>query len=885
MELHHPPPQVIDQVIFSRLLSWLEINPITGAVAGVLESGIRSATVEYSSGEVVVSDDAGYVIAADDVEIETGLRTLQELEAEEGEIAKKVAADLAAAKKSNLIDSAGFSDKAGLLSGIAKEIAQALGNVSGQVFFFVAEVLLDASAIIYYYALALGDPPLPSELLDSPVPYPDSPPNLQSNSLSLNPSLGGGSVSASLSLAGAALAGPISVSWRSTSTSSFAVTSLAAGAVVSNAQGAVVGSGAVSLSSVTASAASISGADTYSVNGQGSLSFYGPAESSLGVSGDWQSYTATVTGNVSITLTVPAGALTLNGQALPAGTYTITTNSATLSGSGTTSSPNFAGSASITATGGTINLGPGSGSLSVGGTPLDPEDETTLDGYNGTISVSANGDGTDSVNLNGNAGNVLQVVVSPGTFTTDQNTPITFQPDVQTSLADTYNLTANAPPGWKVTIDNNGNVTTTPAPGLQGGTYPIQIIAQSQTDPDLEAQTTVEVTITPTQPGINFSVVSDPIFTVPYDGAQLPTAFRAVIQNLGPAADTYNLTFSNIPSGFTLLESATSDTVPAGQTGIVGLYLVPNPGQPVPPQGTQLSFTVTATSTTDPSITQTQTETFTVPAIDAVGVPSTPTTLNTIPGAPVTDTITITNFGNVEEDNIDLTAALPSGLTISGLAPISALAPGQSASETVTLTPDVSTPLNSTLDATITATFGPSAAPETQTFVLPVNVVVPGATALANAADAAASIGNTNLGNQLNDLSIALTNLVQNPTSAVYLSQSLAAITSIVSQVTNDPFLASYAGGFTTASTALAAATSPADIDAALTNLGTAVGSLATTLTDEGAHGFTMSLLPAAGVALPQAATTYQVDLQNNGSAVTTYFYSAGSTTKNAVKH
>ena len=207
-------------------------------------------------------------------------------------------------------------------------------------------------------------------------------------------------------------------------------------------------------------ALSVSGARTsINVSGTGSLSFYGPAESSLGVSGDWQNYTATVTGNVSITLTVPAGALTLNGTALPAGTYTITTSSATLSGSGTMSSPNFAGSASITSTNGTINLGPGSGTLSVGGKPLDPDDETTLDGYTGTINVSANGDGTDSVSLNGNAGNVLQVTTTPSTLTTDQNTPITFATNVQTSLADTYNLTANAPTGWTVTIDSSGNVT------------------------------------------------------------------------------------------------------------------------------------------------------------------------------------------------------------------------------------------------------------------------------------------------------------------------------------------------------------------------------------------------------------------------------------------
>src|SRR5262249_5140047 len=153
--------------------------------------------------------------------------------------------------------------------------------------------------------------------------------------------------------------------------------------------------------------------------------------------------------------------------------------------------------------------------------------------------------------------------------------------------------TAKAPPGWKVAIDNSQNVTVTPAPGLQGGTCAVQLVAQSTTNHDLVAQTTVNVTVTPTQPGITLSVVPDPLLTVPFNGAQVPTAFQAVIHNNGPAADTYNLTFSNVPSGFTLLDSGTTVTVPAGQTGIVGVYLQPTSG-PLPAPGTPLSFTVTA---------------------------------------------------------------------------------------------------------------------------------------------------------------------------------------------------------------------------------------------------------------------------------------------------
>ena len=58
-------------------------------------------------------------------------------------------------------------------------------------------------------------------------------------------------------------------------------------AEVRNAGGSTVGSGAVSLAAASPTALSISGSATYSVSGTGSLSFYGPAGNSLGVSGDW----------------------------------------------------------------------------------------------------------------------------------------------------------------------------------------------------------------------------------------------------------------------------------------------------------------------------------------------------------------------------------------------------------------------------------------------------------------------------------------------------------------------------------------------------------------------------------------------------------------------
>ena len=255
---------------------------------------------------------------------------------------------------------------------------------------------------------------------------------------------------------------------------------------MTDAGGHGVGSGVVAVAITTASSVAVSGSNQYSVDGTGSLSFYGPAETSLGVSGNWNSYTATVTGNVSITLT--SDGLTLNGQTLPAGTYTITTTSATLSGSGLTTSPNFSGLVSINVTGGTVNLGPSSGTFMVGGNSLASANGGTLDGYTGSITVAAGGGNiTDAVTLGADTTNVLTVSVTPSTFSTNQNNPVTFQAKVNTSLADTYTLTAHAPPGWTVVIDSSGNVTVTPTPGVQGGAYPIQVVAQSSSDPNLVA--------------------------------------------------------------------------------------------------------------------------------------------------------------------------------------------------------------------------------------------------------------------------------------------------------------------------------------------------------------------------------------------------------------
>src|SRR5207237_7930375 len=108
-----------------------------------------------------------------------------------------------------------------------------------------------------------------------------------------------------------------------------------------------------------------------------------------------------------------------NGTRLPAGTYTITTNAATLGGTGPSSSPDFSGSASVALTSGTVTLGAGTGSVSIGGSPLDLGSGATLTGYSGSLAVTAGGGGIDSVTLDGSAANVLSVSASPAALPAD----------------------------------------------------------------------------------------------------------------------------------------------------------------------------------------------------------------------------------------------------------------------------------------------------------------------------------------------------------------------------------------------------------------------------------------------------------------------------------
>ena len=145
------------------------------------------------------------------------------------------------------------------------------------------------------------DPSIGSSLLEEPVP---SPGNIGSASVAFPSATPGGGVIATVLSPNVAIAGQLGASWTTTDVISNAeVDSFGAGnAIVQDQNGNLVGSGDVTFSRASQIPIALSGNDNYDINGQGSLSFYGAAETSLGVSGDWNATPRTLTGNVSVTV-------------------------------------------------------------------------------------------------------------------------------------------------------------------------------------------------------------------------------------------------------------------------------------------------------------------------------------------------------------------------------------------------------------------------------------------------------------------------------------------------------------------------------------------------------------------------------------------------------
>lgn len=368
-----------------------------------------------------------------------------------------------------------------------------------------------------------------------------------------------------------------------------------------------------------------------------------------------------------------------------------------------------------------------------------------------------------------------------------------------------------------------------------------------------------------TGPGeLAIGTVVDPQFTLPVGGSLLPTVFRVGIKNQTNQTQRYRLTVSNVPAGFTAVTSVPQIDVPAGETAEVGLALRPTGALPDP--GTSAPFNVTVQNVANTTVTRTQTVPFTVPAVRGVTIAATPDAASAIPGSSTTVDLAIASTANVVE-NVSFEVVASSGLTVTGLNNL-ILNPRQQSVATLTVTVAAGVPLNSTLSATITANFGGA---EPVRVAIPLLVAAPGAKALADAATAAASLGDVDLSRRLGDLSVALTNLAQDVNNPVYKGQALASLDSITSQMAADKILVNFVTPLTTARSQLAAATTGVQITAAINQLGATLDDFAKIVTALGRGNFELFMVANSQLAQPLVPRDFVIQVHNIGTDTTTY--------------
>ncbi len=809
------PRQAVD-VNGRPRIAWYELDPNTGETIGVTEDGGHNGLVPYSAQQAFTRS----LIA--------GL-TVVPIVALGGPLGLAPAAIVPLG-----IIAAGTLE-GGLIVG--------LGGIVGILIPFILGAIAKTAGL---------DPEVPTGFLDVNGPARELSHAEQEKKVSADLAIG--SVSGTVQLSSASVSNQLTASWTTSAISGLSIQMLnAVNASVKDESGVGLGTGTVTLASPVPLPAAAAGDINYTLTGNGRLSFYASATSDLGVSADWNNYTAALSG--TFTLRISTDALILNGTRLPSGTYTISSGSATLGGAGRTTSPNFVGEAQLQTTDGDLELGPGTGSVQLAASTLPMDQGLTLGGFSGSLTVTA-GSTTDSLTLTGQAARALRVSASPSNVATDQNAAKEIDLVVQTSVADTYMLSVEAPTGWKTAIDENGKVTIIPSPGLQGGVFPVHLIARSKSDHEFVAEADAIVTLGPTLPGIAVSVQPHTVLTVPFQGAELPTAFLVEIHNLGPTAGTFDITFPALPPGFGSFASADRVTIPAGETGQVGIYLRPS-GQ-LPPPGTDASFSVRVTSTTDPSITETVDHSFTVPEIHGVTLTADPSTAATTPGAAVSTQLTLKAVGNVPE-TVTLTASAGAGLTPGTLPGPITLAVGESKTVALTLTPDADTPLGATLAATVTASFGPASATQTASAPVTVTVHSEATVSIGHAAAAATGADNPQLAAVLAALADTLEQLEIHPTDAPLCARVRVELADAQSLLAATPPVAAFAARLQ------ALSDHAASCDVA--GLAPLVGPLFTDLADvlDAAAALDIALDPTHLDLAPGQASDLAVRLENHG--------------------
>ncbi|QSA98735.1 discoidin domain-containing protein [Methylococcus sp. EFPC2] len=357
------------------------------------------------------------------------------------------------------------------------------------------------------------------------------------------------------------------------------------------------------------------------------------------------------------------------------------------------------------------------------------------------------------------------------------------------------------------------------------------------------------------QAGVSAQIVNDSLFYLPFNGAQLPSIFKAQIRNTGPATDTYGLAFSQAPAGFSARSSLPSVTVPPGQTAEVGVCLDPAAGALSPP-GSSVPFALKVSSTSNPSVQDTAQSQVTTPALHAVSLTLDATAVSVTPGGTLTPVLTLTASGNLGE-RVALRAVLPDGVQLDGLPAEVTLAAGESRQFPLTVRIDPGAAINRSLDIVVQGNIADAPPPSQRAVALRLNLRSSQAVAIDKSVDQAAVGSNSQLAGVLADFRDAYDRLQSAPGDQGLWDRLRLAAENLSKLAAADPLLVPYASE----SANLATLVQRKDIGA----LPSLVPAVFADLAQASALGVVAALSPNTGATQPGVAHTTSLTLKNRG--------------------
>ncbi|WFP48581.1 PKD domain-containing protein [Methylomonas sp. EFPC3] len=366
----------------------------------------------------------------------------------------------------------------------------------------------------------------------------------------------------------------------------------------------------------------------------------------------------------------------------------------------------------------------------------------------------------------------------------------------------------------------------------------------------------VPATVLPNaQAGISVKLPSDTLFTVPVHGAEIPSVFKAQIQNTGPSTDTFKLAFSNVPAGYKAQSSIPEVTIPAGHTAEVGVCIKPE-SSTVPPAGTTVPFKLDVISTRNPGVKSTGQAQVEIPDLHEASLTLDRSAVSVKPGETGTATLSITSSGNVAEQ-LTLQAQLPNGVQLSGLPVSVTLAAGETKSFPVTVQTDAGLSIGQSLDLVINADLTGAPQPSQRSATLRVNLRSAQGVTIDNAIQQAQDGSNTQLPGVLSDLQTTLEQWAATPTNTSYCERAKLQVDNLSKLVAGDALLAGYASEVS-GLRSLAQSCNLAGIQ-------TLLPPLFESLAEASALGVVAAIAPSASVTQPGSSVTANLTLKNKG--------------------